>query len=75
VLSRRISSPIWAALGERLAVVGEIVYRKAKGPFVKSECLMVQRDFQQERGVSDSSSNSRAAVEARQPETALQALL
>jgi len=37
-------------------------------PFIESECLMVQRDFQ--RGVSDSSSK-----EARQPEITLQALL
>jgi len=30
VLSRRVSSLIWVVLGKRLAVVGEIVCRKAK---------------------------------------------
>jgi len=51
-IAKRVTSLIWVVLGEKLAVVGKIVCRKAKGPFTESECFMVQRDFQ--RGVSDS---------------------
>jgi len=51
----------------------EIISREAKGPFVESKCLVIQRDFQRE--VSDSKSSSGIGVEARQPESHLQALL
>jgi len=44
---------------------GEIACRKVKGPFIESECLMAQRDFQWGGWVSDSSSNSGAGVEER----------
>jgi len=40
-IARRVSSLIWVVLGKRLAFVEEIVYRKAKGPFIEVECLMV----------------------------------
>jgi len=44
--------------------------RKAKGPFIEGECLIVQRDFQRGGG-SDSRSNSGTGVKAKQPEITL----
>jgi len=45
MIVKRVSSLIWVVLGEKLAILGEIVCRKAKGLFIKGKCLVVQRDF------------------------------
>jgi len=74
-IARRVSSLIWVALGgERLAVVrgnclqeGEVSVRRKR--VFDGSALISSRE------VSDSSSNSGAGVEARQPEITLQEAL
>jgi len=61
---------IWDVLNERVAVVGGNCLQGG-GAFIEGECLVVLRDFQRGRGVSDSRSNSGTGVEARQPEITL----
>jgi len=63
----RVSSLIWVVQGERLAVLGEIVCRKAKGPLIESECPMVQRDLH--RGGERPQKQQRDRSGARQSET------
>jgi len=50
MIARRAFSLVWISLDERLTVVEEnySICSKAKGPFVKGKCLVIQRDFQRE---------------------------
>jgi len=64
-ITRRVFSSAWVALDQRLNVI--------KCLFIEGECVVIQRDFP--RGMSNFKSSSGIEVEARQPESTLQALL